>query len=159
MRQSWDDFFLDIAERISKRSTCLRRQYGCVLVRDKTIVSTGFNGAPRGCAHCIDIGCAREGMASGTHHELCRAAHAEQNAIANAARMGICVAGSELYIYPPDIPCPLCTKIIINAGISVIHYKTTGYPGWEISQKFFEEAGVTLTIDGNKKVKLDDRSR
>ena len=145
MRKSWDEFFFVIARQVSEQSTCLRRQYGCVLVRDKTIISTGFNGAPRGCVHCIDIGCAREDCKSGEHPELCRAAHAEQNAIANAARIGVCVMGAELYLSPPDISCPLCAKIIINAGISVIHYKTPhGYPGWQFSWKLFEEAGVCL---------------
>ena len=143
-RQSWDDFFFDIAEQVSQRSTCLRRQYGAVLVKDKTIISTGFNGAPRGCVHCVDIGCAREGAPSGTLHELCRAAHAEQNTIANAARMGICTMNSELYLQPADLPCPLCTKIFINAGITMIHYKTTNYPGWELSNALLQEAGVTL---------------
>lgn len=142
MRESWDEFFFGIAKRVSERSTCIRRQYGCVLVRDKTIISTGFNGAPRGCAHCIDIGCARKDAPSGTLHEICRAAHAEQNAIANAARIGVSTMGSILYIR--DIPCPICAKIIINAGVATIHYKDKGYPGWELSQKFFEEAGVCL---------------
>ncbi|MBA7708474.1 hypothetical protein ES703_117373 [subsurface metagenome] len=143
-RKPWDEFFFGIAKMVSNQSTCLRRQYGAVLVRDKTIISTGFNGAPRGCPHCIDIGCAREDYASGEHHELCRATHAEQNTIANAARMGVCVMDSELYLSPPDLPCPLCAKILINAGVKAIHYKNTDYPGWEMSQKFFEEAGVEL---------------
>lgn len=142
MRESWDEFFFRIAKQISERSTCLRRQYGCVLVRDKTIISTGFNGAPRGCAHCIDIGCARKDAPSGTLHEICRAAHAEQNAIANAARIGVSTMGSELYI--KDIPCPICAKILINAGVTTIHYKDIDYPGWELSKRFFEEAGVCL---------------
>ncbi|MBU0778199.1 cytidine/deoxycytidylate deaminase family protein [Patescibacteria group bacterium] len=142
MRKPWDEFFFGITEQVSQQSTCIRRQYGGVLVKDKTIISTGFNGAPRGCAHCIDIGCAREDFSFGTHHELCRATHAEQNTIANAARMGMCTMGSELYIR--DIPCPICAKILINAGVAVIHYKTNDYPGWELSQKFFEEAGVIL---------------
>lgn len=143
MRKSWSEFFFDVAKQVSERSTCLRRQYGCVLVRDKTIISTGFNGAPRGCAHCIDIGCARKDAPSGTLHELCRATHAEQNAIANAARMGINTMGSELYVYPTN-PCPLCAKILINAGVVVIHYKDMDYPGWKLSQKLFNEAGVRM---------------
>lgn len=148
MRQSWDEFFFDLAKQVSTRSTCLRRQYGCVLVKDKTILSTGFNGAPRGYPHCIDLGCAREGYESGEHHELCRATHAEQNTIANAARIGVCVMGSELYLYPPDIPCPLCAKILINAGVKAIHYKTTNYPGWELSRDFFYKCGVKLERHG-----------
>ena len=144
MRQSWDDFFFEMARLLSQRSTCLRRQYGCVLVKDKTAVTTGFNGAPRGCLHCEQIGCAREGLASGAKPELCRATHAEQNCIANAARLGVSTIGTELYIYPEDIPCPICTKILINAGVSVIHYKRTDYPGWQQSELLFKDAGVAL---------------
>lgn len=144
MRQSWDEFFFEAARLISQRSTCLRRQYGCVLVRDKTTITTGFNGAPRGCKHCEDIGCAREGLPSGAQPELCRATHAEQNCIANAARLGVVTISSELYIYPEDMPCPLCAKIIINAGIVVVHYRYTNYPGWELSQQLFKEAKVRL---------------
>lgn len=144
MRQSWDSFFYELAGKISERSTCLRRQYGCVLVRDKTVISTGFNGAPRGCAHCEDAGCARNTMASGHRPDLCRGTHAEQNAIAEAARVGACTKDTELYLYPGDLPCPICAKIIINAGITVVHYRTTNYPGWELSRELFVEAGVTL---------------
>ena len=144
MRQSWDDYFFALAKLVSTRSTCLRRQYGAVLVKDKHNISGGFNGAPRGCQHCEDIGCAREVYESGTHHELCRAVHAEQNCIANAARFGINTEGSELYLYPGDIPCPLCAKLLINAGISVVHYTSLGYPGYELSIKYFDEAKVRL---------------
>lgn len=148
MRDTWEKFFYGVAEKISERSTCLRRQYGCVLVRDKTIISTGFNGAPRGCEHCTDIGaCARVGLASGVKPEICRAAHAEQNVIANAARMGMCTMGSELYIYPPDLPCPLCAKILINAGVSVIHYRDLPMYSTTLSLTLFEEAGVSLVVD------------
>lgn len=144
MRQTWDDFFFEAARLLSQRSTCLRRQYGCVLVRDKTIITTGFNGAPRGCLHCEKIGCPRESMKSGERPDLCRATHAEQNCIANAARLGISTIGTELYISPEDIPCPVCTKILINAGVEVIHYKYTNYPGWEQSQLLFKDAGVKV---------------
>lgn len=144
MRQGWDDYFFDMAKLISTRSTCLRRQYGCVLVKNKHVISSGFNGAPRNHPHCNVLGCAREGMKSGTRPELCRAAHAEQNAVANAARFGISTDGSELYIYPEDMPCPLCAKILINAGVSDIHYKNTNYPGWELSKSLFLHSGVSL---------------
>ena len=146
MRQSWDDFFFDSARLLSQRSTCLRRQYGAVLVRDKTIVATGFNGAPRGCQHCEDVGCAREGLPSGAKPEICRATHAEQNCIANAARLGVSTVGSELYIYPEDIPCPLCAKLLINVGIVRVHHKYTSYPGWEFSVQLFVEAGVAIVL-------------
>jgi len=146
MRQNWDDFFFDMARLISWRSTCLRRQYGCVLVKDRTVIATGFNGAPRGHPHCEDIGCAREGLPSGARPELCRATHAEQNCIANAARIGVSTMDSELYIYPEDIPCPLCAKLLINAGVSKIHYKYTNYPGWQFSKELFEKTGVCLVL-------------
>ena len=146
MRQSWNDFFFEVAELLSHRSTCLRRQYGCVLVRDKTIIATGFNGAPRDCQHCEDIGCAREGLPSGARPELCRATHAEQNCVANAARLGVSTVDSELYIYPEDMPCPLCAKLLINAGVRRIHYKYTNYPGWELSRLLFAEAGIELVL-------------
>ena len=144
MRRDWDNYFFDMAKLISTRSTCLRRQYGCVLVKDKTIISTGFNGAPRGHPHCEDLGCAREGLASGEKPELCRGAHAEQNCIANAARFGICTRGSELYIWPEDIPCSFCAKILINAGVVIIHYRYTNYPGWEFSKRLLLDSGIVL---------------
>lgn len=144
MRQTWDDFFFEAARLLSTRSTCLRRQYGAILVRDKTILATGFNGAPRGCPHCEDVGCARHGLPSGAKPELCRATHAEQNCVANAARLGVSTVGSELYISPEDMPCPLCAKVLINAGIVAVHYKHTDYPGWKLSQQLFEEAGVNM---------------
>jgi dCMP deaminase len=143
MRPSWDESFFNIAEEISKRSTCLRRQYGCVIVRNNHIISSGYNGPPKGCKHCDELGgCRRAKYKSGTHHELCRAAHAEQNAIALAAREGISVNHSELYIR--DIPCIICAKIIINAGIDIVHFKLMSYPDWERSVQMFEEAGVKL---------------
>lgn len=132
-RESWDDFFFRIAELLSTRSTCLHRQYGCVLVRDQTIVATGFNGSPRGSVHCIEVGCLRDNIKSGRRLEQCRAVHAEQNAIINAARLGVSTVGTELYIWPGDCPCPLCMRSIINAGISVIHYTKHEYPGWRLS--------------------------
>jgi dCMP deaminase len=143
-REPWKDFFFKVAKLLSTRSTCLRRQYGAVLVRDKTIIATGFNGAPRGCQHCIDIGCARKGLKSGEKLELCRAAHAEQNCIANAARIGVSTIGTELFLYPPDIPCPHCARLLVNAGVSVIHCKQTKYPHWKLSIELFNEAGVEV---------------
>ncbi len=145
MRESWDEFFFGIAKRVSERSTCKRWNYGCVLVRDKTIISTGFNGAPRGYIHCTDVGCAKEGYELGKGSEFCRAAHAEQNAIANAARMGVCAMDSELYVYLPELPCPLCAKILINAGVTKVHYKTKDYPEYyKFSEDLFVKSGVEL---------------
>jgi len=144
MRKSWDETFFAIAEEMSLRSTCKRRHYGCVAVRDNTILSTGYNGAPRGLPHCTDIGCAREGMESGTHHELCRATHAEQNVVANAARMGVCLNGATLYI--KDIPCILCTKILINVGIGEVRVLGCSYPGYHESLDMFNAAGIIVLV-------------
>ena len=114
-RPDLDDYFMHIARVVSTRSTCLRRQVGAVIVKGKQIVSTGYNGAPAGHAHCLEIGCARVGVPSGQRSEICRAAHAEQNAINFAARFGIPIEGATLYTSPH--PCSWCAKSIVNAGI------------------------------------------
>jgi len=144
-REPWDKFFFSIAKQISGQSTCLRKHYGCVLIRDKTVISTGFNGAPKGCLHCLDIGCAREEHKLGSHQELCRATHAEQNAVANAASMGIATLDSELYCYP-DAPCSLCIKILINAGISTIHVLSVNHPSWNLVEQLCIESGMFLVV-------------
>lgn len=117
-RPTLDSYFMEIAAVVAKRSTCLRRQVGAVIVKGKQIVSTGYNGAPAGHAHCLDIGCAREGVPSGQRSELCRAAHAEQNAINFAARYGIPLEGATLYT--THYPCSWCAKSIINSGIRAV---------------------------------------
>ena len=106
-RPSWDQYFMDIAVLVSSRSTCLRRQVGAVLVRDKHIIATGYNGAPRGVAHCLDVGCLREqlNIPSGERHEMCRGTHAEQNAIIQAALHGVSTAGATLYLSLIHISC------------------------------------------------------
>lgn len=148
-RPSWGKFFFDIAEVVSTRSTCLRRQYGCVLVRDKTVISTGYNGAPRGVESCMEKGlCARKDAPSGTMHEICLATHAEQNAIANAARVGVSTMDSELYI--KDLPCWLCAKILINAGVKTIHILHTGYPDYQRVLTILGEAGVNVLMHGEE---------
>ena len=114
-RPDVDNYFMNIARVVSSRSTCLRRNVGSVIVRGKQIVSTGYNGSPQGMSHCIDIGCAREGVPSGERSELCRGAHAEQNAINFAARYGISIEGST--VYTTHLPCSWCAKSILNAGI------------------------------------------
>jgi len=114
-RPDLDDYFMHIARVVSTRSTCLRRQVGAVIVKGKQIVSTGYNGAPAGHAHCLEIGCARVGVPSGQRSEICRAAHAEQNAINFAARFGIPIEGATLYT--SHHPCSWCAKSIVNAGI------------------------------------------
>lgn len=142
LRPTWDEYFLDIIELIKKRSTCLRRQVGAIIVKDKRILATGYNGAPTGCRHCLDIGCLRDelGIPSGERHELCRAVHAEQNAIAQAAQHGISVAGATLYV--THQPCVMCAKIVINAGIERIIY-SGDYPD-ALSLELLNEAGIEL---------------
>jgi len=116
-RPSWDDYFLDIVGLVAKRATCRRRRVGAALVRDRRILATGYNGAPSGLRHCLEIGCLRElyNIPSGERHELCRGLHAEQNAIIQAALHGVSVKGATLYC--TNRPCIICAKMIINAGI------------------------------------------
>ena len=133
-----------LTEHIATWSSCLRRQVGAVIVKDKRILTTGYNGAPAGVKTCIERGsCMRNEMniPSGTHAELCYAAHAEQNAIIQAAKEGISLKGCVLYC--THQPCVVCAKMIINSGIKEVIYKE-GYPD-EFSQKICEEAGVKLT--------------
>ena len=141
-RPSWDEYFFQIAEQVATRSTCMRRQVGAVLVKDKRILSTGYNGAPRGISHCTQVGCLREemGIPSGERHELCRALHAEQNAIAQAALHGVKIDGSTLYC--THQPCSLCAKMIINSGIVEVYFDQ-GYPD-ELATGLFAEAGIRL---------------
>jgi dCMP deaminase len=117
-RKSWDRYFSDIARLVSERSTCLRRRVGAVLVRDKRILCTGYNGAARGLPHCDEVGCLREklGIPSGERIEICRGIHAEQNALVQAATFGINVSGATLYC--THSPCVTCAKMLVNAGIT-----------------------------------------
>lgn len=133
---------MDIALLVSKRSTCLRRAVGAVIVKDKRILSTGYNGAPAGIRHCGEVGCLRETMkvASGQRHELCRGIHAEQNAIIQAAYHGVSIKGADLYC--TNLPCIICTKMIINAGIKKIFYKE-GYAD-DLSRDMLAEAGIEV---------------
>jgi dCMP deaminase len=133
---------MTIAMMASMRSTCLRRQIGAVVVRDRQIVSTGYNGAPRGTAHCLDIGCLREtlGVPSGERHEMCRGSHAEGNAIAQAARMGIATNGTTLYC--THEPCSFCTKSILNAGVTRVVYMRA-YPD-KLAVELREEADAAF---------------
>ncbi len=136
MRPDWDDYFIEIAKVVSSRSTCLRRKYGAVIVKDKVIISTGYNGSPRGMENCIDTGtCTRKelNIPSGERYELCEAVHAEQNAIINAPpdRMNeatIYIAGfEEDKSYAAGEPCKLCNRIIKNAQIKeVVYLKSDG---------------------------------
>ncbi|MGB4594046.1 MAG: cytidine/deoxycytidylate deaminase family protein [Coriobacteriia bacterium] len=139
-RPSWDEYFMAIAEQVSGRATCMRRSIGAVLVKDKRILATGYNGVPSGLAHCEDVGCIREtrGIPSGTQHELCRGIHAEQNAVIQAARHGIPIDGATVYC--THQPCVLCAKILINAGVVDIVYRES-YPD-ALSEELLAEAGI-----------------
>jgi dCMP deaminase len=121
-RPSWETYFMDIAQLVAKRSTCLRRSVGAVVVKDKRVLSTGYNGAPMNVVHCRVTGCIREQMKvpSGERHELCRGIHAEQNAIIQAAYHGVSI--KEAALYCTNLPCSICAKMIINAGIRTIYY-------------------------------------
>ena len=124
MRASWDEYFMQIVEVVKTRSTCLRRQVGAVIVKDNRIITTGYNGAPSHLKHCTELGgCEREkmGIPSGQRHELCRALHAEQNAIIQAAKLGNTTEGATLYVNVQ--PCVICAKMLINAGIVRVVYK------------------------------------
>lgn len=115
-----DSYFMEISRVVANRSTCLRRQIGAAIVKGKQIVSTGYNGAPAGHPHCVEVGCARQDVPSGQRSELCRAAHAEQNAINFAARHGIPIEGATLYT--TTYPCSWCAKSIVNAGLARVVY-------------------------------------
>jgi dCMP deaminase len=141
-RPSWEIYFLKIAQLAATRSTCLRRQVGAVLVREKKILATGYNGAPSGVAHCSEAGCLREleNVPSGQRHELCRGLHAEQNAILQAAYHGVSIQGASLFC--TSFPCVICSKMLINAGIRTICY-LEGYPD-DLSAGMLREAGTYL---------------
>ncbi|MFA4983727.1 MAG: cytidine/deoxycytidylate deaminase family protein [Candidatus Omnitrophota bacterium] len=141
-RPSWDEYFLEVAGLVAKRATCLRRQVGAVLVKDKKILSTGYNGAPSGLDHCFDIGCIRQKLKvpSGERHELCRGLHAEQNVILQAALYGTSTRGSILYI--TNQPCAICAKMLINAGIKEVII-ADGYPD-KLAQDFLKQAGIKV---------------
>jgi len=139
---------MHITRQVARRSTCLRRQVGAVIVQDKRILTTGYNGPPTGLAHCEEVGCIRQQMdvPSGERTELCRGLHAEQNAIIQAALHGVRIAGSDIYITLQ--PCVLCAKMLINAGIRRIVYDGD-YPD-ELARQMLTEAGIKLVrfVDG-----------
>ncbi|MCU0651522.1 MAG: cytidine/deoxycytidylate deaminase family protein [Candidatus Omnitrophica bacterium] len=142
VRPTWDEYFLEVAGLVSKRATCLRRKVGAVLVRDKKILATGYNGAPSGLKHCLDIECIREKLKipSGQRHELCRGLHAEQNVLLQAALHGTSTKESVLYV--TNQPCSICAKMLINAGIREIVI-ADGYPD-EMAGKFLREAKIKI---------------
>jgi len=143
---------MDITHLVAKRSTCLRRQVGAVLVKDKKILATGYNGAPSRLEHCLDTGCLRERerIPSGERHELCRGLHAEQNAIIQAAYHGVQIRGATLYC--TNHPCIICSKMIINAGIEKIVYEE-GYAD-ALAKEMLRESAIEIErFDREKKGK------
>ena len=140
---------MEITDIVSQRSTCLRRPVGAVLVKEKNILATGYNGAPRGLPHCFDVGCLRKNLdiPSGEKHELCRGLHAEQNAIIQAAYHGISIKNATIYC--TNLPCTICTKMLINAGIAKIVYRD-GYDD-TLSRTMLKESQIEVVKYKEKK--------
>ncbi|MFH0790648.1 MAG: cytidine/deoxycytidylate deaminase family protein [Candidatus Omnitrophota bacterium] len=141
-RPSWDEYFIEVAHLVAKRSTCLRRHVGAVAVRDKRILATGYNGAPSGLAHCENVGCIRQRMKipSGERQELCRALHAEQNVVIQALIHKVDLKDSSIYV--TNQPCVICSKILISTGVKEIII-ADGYPD-ELAKRMLKEAKIKL---------------
>ncbi len=139
-RPDWDEYFMEMARLAARRATCLRRSVGAVLVKDRQILATGYNGAPRGIAHCDETGCLRQqqNVPSGERHEICRGVHAEQNLVAQAAFHGVKAEGATVYC--TNQPCVICAKLLINAGVSEIYY-SEGYDD-PFTMKLLASSGV-----------------
>ena len=151
-RPSYDEYFMEMAHLVAKRSTCLRRKVGAILVKDKHILSTGYNGAPKGLKHCSEVGCLRKelGIPSGERHEICRGLHAEQNAIIQAAVFGISIKNSVLYC--TNTPCVVCAKMLINAGVKEIVYSGE-YPD-DLAKKMISESKIKIRNFDNNNIML-----
>lgn len=143
-RPSWDNYFMVIAEDVSTRSTCIRRSVGAVIVKDRRILTTGYNGAPAGISHCTEKNCLRTkyNVPSGERHELCRGLHAEQNAIIQAACYGISINGGSIYV--THQPCSICTKMLINSGIK--HFLFSSPYNDPLADEMIHESGIEVTI-------------
>lgn len=141
-RLSWDDYFLKITQDVSERATCVKRKVGAIVVKENRILSTGYNGAPKGFVHCSGETCLRKkyNVPSGQRHELCRGLHAEQNAIIQAAWHGVKIEGGTLYCTYQ--PCVICVKMMINAGIVKLVY-AGGYPD-ELARDMLKESRLEV---------------
>lgn len=150
MRPSWDEYFMRLAYLVSTRATCTRRKVGAVIVKDRRVLATGYNGPPKGLAHCDVTGCIREELdiPSGERHELCRGLHAEQNAIIQAAVHGVSIKDATIYV--TNHPCVVCAKMIINAEIKEIVY-SEGYPD-NLAELILLESGIKV-----RQYKLDEK--
>ena len=156
LRPSWDEYFMSIAEMAGTRATCDRGRSGCVIVRDRRILCTGYVGSPVGLSHCDDIGHEMHTITNedGTTSRHCvRTSHAEMNAIANAAKLGVSLDGATMYCHMT--PCYTCAKIIINTGIKRIVAKID-YHASQRSKEIFDEAGIAFELLNNKIQKYDD---
>jgi len=142
-RVPWPQYFMDITRLVAERSTCSRRKVGAIAVKNKRILATGYNGAPRNMRECLSIGCLREelGVPSGQRHELCRGLHAEQNVIVQAAVHGVSIEGSDIYC--THQPCLICAKLLINCGVAAVYFDSP-YPD-PMSEDMFTEAGIILS--------------
>ncbi len=142
-RPNWDEYFIEIAKLVSTRSNCVSRKVGAVITVDNQIISTGYNGAPKGLHHCVDAGgCLRKlnNIESGTRQEICRAVHAEQNAIISAAVKGVSIKGGTIYLN--TYPCSICTRMLINAEIKKIVYESD-YSD-QLSKEMLEESKIEV---------------
>ena len=148
-RPDWQTYFMDLAQLISSRSTCIRRRVGALIVKENRILSTGYNGTPTGIRHCLDRGCLRDDLKipSGQRHELCRGLHAEQNAIIQAAYHGVSIESGEIYC--TNQPCIICAKMIINAGLKKVIIGNS-YPD-ELASEMLDEAGLKVVIFSHEK--------
>lgn len=141
-RPSWDEYFMRITEEVAARSSCIRRQVGAIIVKDKRILSTGYNGPPAGISHCTAETCLRTkfSIPSGERHEICRGLHAEQNAIIQAAYHGVSINGAVIYV--THQPCIICTKMLINSGIKTFYYKNPYND--PLAAEMMKEAHITV---------------
>ncbi len=141
-RPTYDEYFMSMAYLAATRSTCLRRQVGAVLVKNKHVLATGYNGPPKGMKHCDETGCLREELRipSGERHEICRGLHAEQNAIIQAAVFGISI--DESIIYVTNTPCVVCAKMLINSGVKEIIY-AGNYPD-DLAREMIDESHIKI---------------
>jgi dCMP deaminase len=151
-RPSWDEYFLKMTMLVAERSTCRRHHIGAILVRNKYVLTTGYNGAASGTKDCLEIGCLRDELKipSGTRHETCRAIHAEQNAIIQGAKHGININQSTLYC--THAPCSICAKMLINAGIERI--VTYNKYNDKKALEYLKEANIKLDIVSKPEQKI-----
>jgi dCMP deaminase len=151
-RPEIDEYFLKIASVVAERSTCRRHHMGAIAVRDKHILTTGYNGAPAGAKDCLELGCLRDeqGIPSGTRTEVCRAIHAEQNVIIQAGLHGVSLEGSTVYC--THTPCVLCAKMLVNARIS--RFVTFRKYDDDRFIEIFKEAGIKVDIKGKPSSKI-----